>query len=479
MGRSVTSSALPRGLRLVRHRRGRSLWLVAVALIGGGVAVGAAAAGAPSLVVMGAIGAVVVIAAAAFNPALGLAGLAFTLPYDQLTHAGPIPLTTSEALIGLLVLVWIVRQVLPNPPALYRTPLDIIVLAFAAVTILTLFGFNSQTQTQLVGILKATGGIVMFFLATQSLQVRKDIWLVIGAVIATGVIQAADTSLGVFSGQTVSIQARANGPVIDANLFGGFLVLVVPMLMAIGLALRRLWVTVATAAATLICTVALAATLSRSSWLGLVAATLVLGIVWPERRRHIAIFVGAVALLVLVVGLAGPIGARLSGSDTGPFAMLANRWDVWKSAVAMTVDHPLFGIGIDNFQNFDSEYGNFGINHAHNLFLNIAAERGIPALLVFGALIFALFRTLASSLRKAQSTMERALIAGFLATFAGYLVHSIFEVSYYDHKVLLLFWLLVGVAASLPRLLSLGSKPIGHDQTKRQLPRAAGRVHAA
>ena len=102
-----------------RHRR-RPLWLVAGALIGAGVALGGAAAGLPSLIVLGGIGAMVVIAAAAFNPALGLAGLAFTLPYDQLTHAGPLPLTTSEALIGLLLLVWVIRQVLPNPPPWYR-----------------------------------------------------------------------------------------------------------------------------------------------------------------------------------------------------------------------------------------------------------------------------------------------------------------------------------------------------------------------
>jgi putative inorganic carbon (HCO3(-)) transporter len=451
---------------------------VAAAVIGGGVAVGGAASGAPSLLVMGAIGVVVVLASAAVNPALGLAGLAFTLPYDQLSHAGPIPLTTSEALIGLLVLVWVIRQVLPSAPDLYRTPLDILVLVFAAVTVLTLVGFNPNTQVQLVGILKAIGGIVMFFLATQSLRVRSDIWLVIGAVIVTGLIQAADTSLGVFTGQAVSIQARANGPVIDANLFGGFLVLVVPMLMAIGLSFRRLWVTIATGAATLVCVVALAATLSRSSWLGLLAATLVLLLAWPERRRYIAVFIGVVALLVLVAGLAGPIGARLSGTDTGPFAMLANRWEVWKSAVAMTLDHPFFGIGVDNFQNFDPDYGNFGINHAHNLFLNIAAERGIPALFAFGLLIFALFRALNSSLRRAQSTMERALITGFLATFAGYLVHSIFEVSYYDHKVLLLFWMLLGVAASLPRLLSSVSQPIGNDHIKRQVPRSSRPVHA-
>jgi hypothetical protein len=39
------------------------------------------------------------------------------------------------------------------------------------------------------------------------------------------------------------------------------------------------------------------------------------------------------------------------------------------------------------------------------------------------------------------------LIAGLIAVFAGYLAHSMFDVSYYDYKILLLFWLLAGTAA--------------------------------
>ena len=171
--------------------------------------------------------------------------------------------------------------------------------------------------------------------------------------------------------------------------------------------------------------------------------------------------------------------AYFSWVASNGFALPANRWDVWTSAVAMAVDHPLFGVGVDNFQNFDPDYGNHGINHAHNLFLNIAAERGIPALLAFGFVIFALFRTVASSLRTAQSTMDRAISVGFLATFAGYLVHSIFEVSYYDHKVLLLFWLLVGVAASLPRLISSASQPNWGRQSLREVPPVPRAVHAS
>jgi hypothetical protein len=45
-----------------------------------------------------------------------------------------------------------------------------------------------------------------------------------------------------------------------------------------------------------------------------------------------------------------------------------------------------------------------------------------------------------------------ALVAGLLATFAGYFVHGLFEVSYYDYKVLLLFWLLVGITDAVWRL---------------------------
>jgi O-antigen ligase len=190
--------------------------------------------------------------------------------------------------------------------------------------------------------------------------------------------------------------------------------------------------------------------------MGLLAATSVLVWLLPGRRRRVAAVAGAVAAVLLIAGLMGPIGARLSPHASGPLVMLLDRWRVWSVAVAMAVDHPLFGIGVANFENFYAGYSGhrFGLNHAHNLFLNIAAERGIPALLAFGALVFSLFKLLASHIRPAESLWNRALVVGLVASFAAYLVHSLFEVSYYDYKVLLLFWLLMGLAASLPRVLA-------------------------
>jgi hypothetical protein len=50
------------------------------------------------------------------------------------------------------------------------------------------------------------------------------------------------------------------------------------------------------------------------------------------------------------------------------------------------------------------------------------------------------------------------LAAAITAIFVAFLAASLFDVAYYDYKILLLFWLLAGLAASLPRLF--GAMPL-------------------
>ncbi len=69
-------------------------------------------------------------------------------------------------------------------------------------------------------------------------------------------------------------------------------------------------------------------------------------------------------------------------------------------------------------------------------------------------MIVVLFQTLRGVWRRARRLSDRMLAAGLIASFIAFLVHSMFDVSYYDYRILLLFWLLLGVAACLPRLLT-------------------------
>ena len=121
----------------------------------------------------------------------------------------------------------------------------------------------------------------------------------------------------------------------------------------------------------------------------------------------------------------------------------------------MFIHHPIFGIGVNNFgfliQNYNPD---LDVNQAHNLFLNIAAERGILGIVTFLLVAALAFRALRVAWRKAPDVSSRALIAGIAASILGFFAHSLFDVSYYDYRILLMFWIVIGLAACSPWLLT-------------------------
>jgi len=415
-------------------------------------------AGAPLQLVAGTIVALLAIAAAIYRPALGLAILAFTYPFDLDTYAGPVKLTTSYALLAILVLVWVGREILPHAPEWRRTPLDWPVLLFAAATLLSILGLLTEnTGDQVIALVKAAGGFALFFLVTQSLRERADVWLVVAAIAATGVIQAVMTVVPVMLGKVeVSDATRAIGTLSDPNLFAGYLVLVAALSVAAALAVRRRWSIAAAGVITLLFGMALVATLSRSGWIGFLVALVTLAVLLPERRRDIALVGAGVVAILVVIGLAGPVAGRLGGTEGGsPLDTFYARVPIWGAAWAMFIHHPIFGVGVNNFGFLIQDYDpDLVVNQAHNLFLNIAAERGILGIATFGLVAVMAFRALRAAWRRAPELPSRALIAGIAASILGFFAHSLFDVSYYDYRILLMFWIVIGLAACSPRLLT-------------------------
>lgn len=425
-------------------------------MLAAGLALGAGLSGAPAPLVLGTLAALVAIAAAIYRPALGLAVLAVSYPFDLTTYAGPLKLTTSEALLLILALILVGRHFARNPPAIVRTPLDLPVLLFAAATVLTLLGLTGFYGDQLVALVKAAGGFLLFFVVTQSLRERRELWLVIGAVLIAALVVAMQTIVPIVQGvDPVEALNRATGNLIDPNLFAGYLALVIPLALAFGLAMRWRWGWLISAIGVLIFGVALVATLSRGGWLGFIAGVGTMTLLMPGRRRTILAVGGGVIALLLVAGLAGPVAARLgSSAGASPLQTFADRIPIWSAAWSMFTQHPIFGIGVNNFGNLISAYDpSLDVNQAHDLFLNIAAERGLIGLASFGIFLVVLFRTSLGAVRSAPDIWYRILAAGVTASFGAFMADSLFDVAYYDYKILLLFWLLAGIAASLPRLL--------------------------
>jgi O-antigen ligase len=88
---------------------------------------------------------------------------------------------------------------------------------------------------------------------------------------------------------------------------------------------------------------------------------------------------------------------------------------------------------------------------AHNLYIEIAAERGILGLLSFAAILYATFRVLHSTKRAALHKNHKELASicdAFSAGLTGYLIAATFL---HDAHIRY-FWLLLGIAWSVPQV---------------------------
>jgi putative inorganic carbon (HCO3(-)) transporter len=424
------------------------------------------------------VGATLLIAVMLYREALAVAALAFAYPFDLVMRAGPVKVTTSAAMMGIIVVVWLVRQATAQSWRWNATGLDLPIVAFAMATVLSLLSGTGNLDQQLVGVAKSFGGFLIFFMVTQTVKDKSDAWWILGAVLLSGVLQATWSTVQVLNGsQIVSDSTRATGSVIDPNIWAGYLILLIPLVVAVGLSFQQRWTLGVTCAAFIVLAIALVASLSRSGWLGLAVATACLALLLRTDRWKVLLLVGGVGAALLAIGLYGPIAARLGPGSQGPVSMLLDRWNVWVDALVIFSQHPIFGVGVMNLVTFmpsNSIPGTEILRHAHNIFLNMAAERGVIGLATFVVIVWVLFRSLWRAVPLARTRLDYALIAGLLATFAGYFVHSIFEVSYYDYKVLLLFWILVGVAAVVPKLLTADVVVALHIRDSHLVPEAAG-----
>lgn len=148
-------------------------------------------------------------------------------------------------------------------------------------------------------------------------------------------------------------------------------------------------------------------------------------------------------------------------SDTTETSNLS-RLQIWKKSFQSIIKRPFLGVGIGNYpvvleQNIEA--GKRGAS-AHNLYLDIASEMGIPAMFV---LIFMFIEILKISLQIIKKSQDM-FFSGFATTFGIYifwiLSYNFFDVVLLNDKVLLFFVTLVAILLSIKHLLYYESKTV-------------------
>ena len=172
---------------------------------------------------------------------------------------------------------------------------------------------------------------------------------------------------------------------------------------------------------------ALLFTYARTAWVAAVVSLFFYWGPWEQvnRRRLIVI-------LLLLVGLfpsvAGRIGITPLASGTVDF-----RFQIWQETWQLVQKYPLAGGGKNELR---ATLRPLRVDHAHNHYLQIAAEKGIPALLLFGWLLFR-FRKAAC---RPERTQDNRLLRGVQAAFFGQLVAGLAESIWAVPLGSFLFW---------------------------------------
>src|SRR5438552_1558555 len=195
-------------------------------------------------------------------------------------------------------------------------------------------------------------------------------------------------------------------------------------------------------------------TLSRASYLGLIPAFLVIARFSTRRRLVVGlILLGLVTSPVLIFVAPKSVKDRVTytfkeekGSDTVRVGKVAfdpstsARLLSFKSALAGFVQRPIFGWGVTGFGFMDAQYA------------RVLAETGLVGLAAFLWLMWAVGRHALDVYATRGDPDERGLVLGFLAGFAGLLVHAFGSNTFIIVRIMEPFWLITGIVMMIPGL---------------------------
>jgi len=346
-----------------------------------------------------------------------------------------ISIAAANILLALMMVVWVAQMVqektLPAAPRFFW-PLA----AYAAVT-LVISAFSLDPRTSIID----DKQLVLFVIVPAVYYIARGdrAALVIDVIVSVG---AASAAYGIIQYGLLhydNLGRRPEGAMSHYMTYSGLLMLVICAAASRLIFGRRGRTWPALVMPALI--VALALTLGRSAWIGAsVAIALLLAL--KDVRLTILLPIFIALLFAIAPGL---VTKRVMSIFDVQEPTNQDRLAMIEIGARIVHDHPLTGVGPNMiprvYEQYRPDYAINKINpHLHNVPLQIAAERGLPALAVWLWFIVALF---VAVFRLFRSQADTVPAAAALAAIAAMLAAGLFEYNFGDSEFLMLFLVLV------------------------------------
>ena len=343
-----------------------------------------------------------------------------------------------------------------------------LVLFLAVLFVTSLFSF-ARTKSLVVWAMYFVF-ITFYFAIINTIKTKEQlygllrIFVISGAFVALyGVLQYifgwtttnAWIDEEMFEEETMRVYSTLANP----NVLGEYLLLVLPVSVVMFLkdkakSLSK-WVYLAVTGILFLC---LILTQSRGCWLGFMISTVIF-VTFYEGRWWAFV---PLALCALPFVLPQTIIERfMSIGDMGD-SSTSYRVFIWMGAMGIVRNYFMGGIGMGEGA-FAEVYPLFSYNaiiapHAHNTYLQLLVEGGIPALSVFIAVIVVFFKNTHNGYRLCKKkSYDSAVILGLVSGIAGFLFQSLFDYTFYNYRVMAVFFMVIAITISLSGLVKEGA----------------------
>jgi O-antigen ligase len=401
---------------------------------------------------------------------------------------------TTLALAGLYAL-W-AAELLTRHASMLRPQRAIVAPLFLYVFFVTLSLLAASDRIlglyQLVPLVQA---LLLFIYVVYTLKTAREIrfvvaLLMIGLLLEGVLILATDrlgidlSALGLRSQSRVDVESgfgsyRLAGTVGSPNATASYLAFLLPLALVLQSAPVS-WIARRIALAAFgVGVLALVFTFSRGGWLAFVVSLLVLLII-GVRRDAISLRLPLAAVLATIV-LAFPfydaISNRLLGNDAGA---AASRVSLLELTLPMIRDHPLVGVGLNNYalavpQYAGPEFSGDWLSTVHNKFVLTWAETGLFALIAFVVFILATLRQGFRLSRSDDGLVARISLA-LAAGLVGQIVHMNVEIFTGRAQLQLLFLVAGLISAMSSQVQRSRPAPVGRAWTPEQQSRIVSGV---
>lgn len=373
-----------------------------------------------------------------------------------------VPFWTKAAVLLARIawVLWLAKIVVTRRTRLAKFPLSLTLplLAFLAATaISSAFSYEPVMSWNRM---RGVAMLLLVYIVADSLRTLQQVrWIVFGLLFSTTVVAIYTCLQFAFSS---AHPARAQGFFSLYIPYSEFLMLMAALnfgLLSAAFHARRRQYAWPLLAALALVLAALLLTETRAAF-----ASLLLGVtlvVWWEGKRTTRIL--SLVALAAAIGL-GSLWFHHARANQGWFQRddpgTQYRVLMWEDGIRLAGQHPWTGVGMDSIYRHWQEFGLRAYekypwlrSHFHSSYIQIAVECGLPALAAWLWLMATYLLFLFRWARPRPETsnwflrgLAMGLLAGTIAFLAVATVHYIIG----DSEVTVMFWLLVGLALSLP-----------------------------